>query len=51
MLAGLTPGLPLARRPPIVLCSWVAMLCMLGVYLVWHERQRAGTPQQTWHGW
>lgn len=34
-----------------MLCSWVAMLCMLGAYLAWHERQRVGTPQQTWHGW
>jgi MATE family multidrug resistance protein len=28
-----------------------SMLLMLSAYLVWRERQRLGTPEQTWHGW
>ena len=28
-----------------------SMLLMLSAYLVWRERQRLGTPEQSWHGW
>mgnify|MGYP001810521155 CR=1 FL=1 len=34
-----------------MVATWALMLCMLGAFVAWHERRRAGTPMQTWHGW
>ena len=34
----------------LVACQ-VSSLAMVAAYLLWHERRRRGTPEQTWHGW
>jgi MATE family multidrug resistance protein len=34
----------------LVACN-ASMLGLLAAYVVWHERRRRGTPEQTWHGW
>ncbi|KAI3433740.1 hypothetical protein D9Q98_003547 [Chlorella vulgaris] len=34
----------------MVACNAV-MLALLTAFVAWHERQRLGTPKQTWHGW
>ena len=34
-----------------LVATWLYMLAMLAAFLIWHERRRHGTPQQTWHGW
>lgn len=34
-----------------LVATWLYMLAMLAGFLIWHERRRHGTPQQTWHGW
>ncbi len=34
-----------------LVATWLYMLCLLGAFMIWHERRRHGTPEQTWHGW
>jgi hypothetical protein len=34
-----------------MVCSNATMLLLLVAYVVWLERRRIGTPEQTWHGW
>lgn len=45
------PGLGLDGAVLATIATWALMLCMVGGYLIYHEKNRLGTPEQTWHGW
>ncbi|EFN59041.1 hypothetical protein CHLNCDRAFT_19008 [Chlorella variabilis] len=44
-------GLGIDGAVAAMVANNATMLLLLVAYLVWHERRRIGTAEQTWHGW